>query len=82
MGDISEAMLSGVLCQCCGVFVGEDVGYPVSCEDCSEDESEAPEIDFCCECDHFPSGAYSTFCPYVQKRVKRLTNAKNCEFAE
>ena len=45
MGEISEMMLDGTLCQVCGVFLGpnpEDddfeswapCGYPMSCKDC------------------------------------------------
>lgn len=37
MGDISEMMLDGTLCSCCGTYVGEGEGFPVQCSDC-EDE--------------------------------------------
>lgn len=82
MGEIAEMMLSGVLCQVCGVFLGEETGYPVTCEDCDSEEEQDFKIECCCECDHFPAGADSTHCPMIKKKVKRLTNAKNCEFAE
>lgn len=36
MGDIAELMLLGVLCEYCGCYVGEPVGYPRYCEDCNE----------------------------------------------
>ena len=35
MGDVSEMMLDGTLCERCGVFIGEPVGHPRYCEDCS-----------------------------------------------
>lgn len=34
MGDIADMMLCGILCEGCGVYVGEDVGYPVRCGSC------------------------------------------------
>ncbi len=34
MGEIAEMMLDGTLCQVCGVFLGEDCGFPVTCRDC------------------------------------------------
>lgn len=39
MGDISEMMLSGLLCQACGTYMddGAEPGYPRTCEDCMED---------------------------------------------
>lgn len=41
MGDIADAMLSGVLCQICGEYLGgEGDGFPVTCGGC-KDELEA-----------------------------------------
>lgn len=44
MGDISEMMMEGLLCQSCGVYMGDEddddyeaPGYPVTCEDCKSD---------------------------------------------
>lgn len=36
MGDISEMMLEGTLCEECGAFIedGDGEGYPRKCEDC------------------------------------------------
>jgi len=34
MGDLAEMHLNGVLCERCGSFIGEEVGYPRLCEDC------------------------------------------------
>ena len=42
MSEISEMMLDGTLCQCCGVLMieegEEECGHPISCETCQEDE--------------------------------------------
>lgn len=38
MGDVADMMLDGTLCQCCGVYLGEPQGYPVTCEECEQDE--------------------------------------------
>ncbi len=39
MGELSEMILDGILCQECGVFIenGEALGVPRSCEDCAEE---------------------------------------------
>lgn len=39
MGQITEMILEGILCQCCGVYMDcdEAPGYPVTCEDCEEE---------------------------------------------
>lgn len=34
MGDIAEMMLDGTLCESCGSFIGEAVGFPRYCEEC------------------------------------------------
>lgn len=36
MGEITELMLEGVLCEICGGFVGDPVGFPRQCEECKE----------------------------------------------
>lgn len=40
MGEMAEMMLSGIMCQCCGVYldVDEECGFPMSCDDCGEGE--------------------------------------------
>ena len=38
MGEIAEMMLDGTLCQMCGVYLGEDDGFPVTCAGCKENE--------------------------------------------
>lgn len=38
MGEISEMHLDGTLCERCGEYLGEPVGYPRLCEDCEGDQ--------------------------------------------
>ena len=40
MGDISEMMLDGTLCQTCGSYIeeGEAQGFPRDCNDCNPTE--------------------------------------------
>ena len=40
MSDMSDDILEGVFCQECGAYIGDEVGYPRSCEDCKPAESE------------------------------------------
>ena len=41
MGDVSDAVLNGVLCPRCGAWTGKkEVGYPVFCVDCLEEREE------------------------------------------
>jgi hypothetical protein len=42
MGEISEMMLDGTLCQICGVYPDDDDagGYPRTCADCSEESDD------------------------------------------
>lgn len=35
MGEIAEMMLDGTLCQVCGEFMGDDCGYPRTCDGCA-----------------------------------------------
>jgi len=34
MGEISDMIIDGILCQECGGYIGEAVGYPRSCNSC------------------------------------------------
>ena len=34
MGEVAEMMLDGTLCQQCGEYIGDAVGYPRTCVDC------------------------------------------------
>lgn len=47
MGDYTEMVLDGVICESCGCFIeAEFCGYPRKCEECHEDELiEAVETD-------------------------------------
>lgn len=38
MSETSDMMMNGELCQGCGVYIGEDVGYPLSCASCAKGE--------------------------------------------
>lgn len=38
MGEISEMILEGCLCQICGVYMGDGDGFPVTCAACSRSE--------------------------------------------
>jgi len=47
MGDVAEMILDGVLCECCGMFIGEGVGHPRDCKDCRRAQGEiVPDDDF------------------------------------
>ena len=37
MGDIADMMLDGTMCQVCGEFQGDPVGYPITCAGCGGD---------------------------------------------
>ena len=37
MGEIAEMHLDGTLCERCGVYLGQPVGYPRYCSDCFHD---------------------------------------------
>lgn len=41
MGEVSEMVLDGILCEVCGVYIDDDKdpGHPRKCEDC-EGEGE------------------------------------------
>ncbi|MDN8081206.1 hypothetical protein QZN30_17725 [Burkholderia multivorans] len=38
MGEIAEAMIDGSACEECGEYIGEAVGFPRRCTECSEDD--------------------------------------------
>ncbi len=38
MGEIADMMLDGTLCEECGGFIGDAVGYPRKCKACDIDE--------------------------------------------
>lgn len=37
MGDTTDMMLEGILCEGCGVLVGDPVGFPRVCHDCAQE---------------------------------------------
>lgn len=43
MGEISDMMLEGILCQQCGGYVGDGDGFPVTCGSCLRDRPKAPK---------------------------------------
>ncbi len=34
MGEVAEMIIDGTLCERCGVYLGQPIGYPRSCESC------------------------------------------------
>lgn len=40
VGDVSEMMLEGILCEECGCYIEDGLipGYPRSCPDCENDD--------------------------------------------
>lgn len=46
MGEIAEMHLDGTLCEQCGVFLGDPVGYPQYCSNCENDDDSGEEIKF------------------------------------
>lgn len=44
MGEIAEMMLDGTMCQVCGEFMGESVGYPITCTSCQPEHLEALDV--------------------------------------
>jgi hypothetical protein len=37
MGDAADMLLDGTCCQVCGEFMGDDCGYPRTCDGCLRD---------------------------------------------
>lgn len=44
MGEIADMMLDGTMCQVCGEFMGDAVGYPVTCGGCQTDFPDAEKV--------------------------------------
>jgi len=38
MGDIADSIIDGVLCEWCGEYIGNAVGYPRKCSSCKSEE--------------------------------------------
>ena len=43
MGEISEMILDGTLCEQCGEYIGDEVGFPRSCYSCGGEGEEEEE---------------------------------------
>lgn len=44
MTEFIDLMLDGVICRCCGQFLGDATAFPISCEGCEKrDASEHTE---------------------------------------
>ena len=41
MGDWADDAMDGACCQVCGQYLGEDCGYPRTCEGCKDDTDHA-----------------------------------------
>ena len=41
MGALTDMILEGVLCEFCGVYIGDEVSYPRKCKECQRAEKEA-----------------------------------------
>jgi len=69
MGEIAEMMLNGEVCQGCGGFMGEALGYPGYCSKQCAGESSTPEPVTMTKCGHpRPS---KIRCPDCDKLVKK-----------
>jgi Zn finger protein HypA/HybF involved in hydrogenase expression len=64
MGEVADMMLDGTLCEGCGIFMGDDVGYPRKCPDCERQDSRPPM-------------PILTTCPHCGKRVKSVGLAQH-----
>lgn len=40
MSEMVDDILEGVFCQHCGVYLGDEVGYPRSCDSCAKEYDE------------------------------------------
>jgi len=41
MGDVADMMLDGTLCEGCGKYLGNPVGYPRRCKKCEAPDAKA-----------------------------------------
>jgi len=45
MGEVADGMVSGLLCEWCGVYIdGDEPKHPRLCEDCQEEADNRHEI--------------------------------------
>lgn len=66
MGDVADMMLDGTLCEGCGVYLGEAVGYPRRCRKCQKDQ----RVDALRTATHTHHREQKTQCPTCGRRVK------------
>jgi Zn finger protein HypA/HybF involved in hydrogenase expression len=66
MGDLADMMLDGTLCEGCGVYLGDAVGYPRRCKPCRKDQ----RTDAVRTATHIHHRATKTECPTCGRRVK------------
>jgi hypothetical protein len=45
MGEIADMMLDGTLCERCGEYIGNAVGYPRKCSSCSKEYKKEMLLD-------------------------------------
>ncbi len=38
--SMADAIINGTFCQVCGEYIGEGLGYPRTCENCSDDDGD------------------------------------------
>ena len=81
MGEIAEMMLDGTLCEGCGEFMGDDVGFPRLCQSCAVDrQKEGHQVEKnglggWVDCGPKKVGKPTPkkiACPICQKRVKAI----------
>lgn len=46
MGEVADMMLEGILCEGCGVYLGDEIGYPRRCKDCETRDAPAKRRPF------------------------------------
>lgn len=81
MGDTTDMMLDGTLCEGCGVFMGEPCDFPRLCHDCArERRDDGHSVEYLKGFGHVDSGIdkkakptpKKTACAVCQKRVKEI----------
>lgn len=40
MGDVADMIIEGILCEWCGEYIGDSVGYPRKCSGCKTEYQE------------------------------------------
>lgn len=40
MGDVADMMLDGTLCEGCGVYMGDECGFPRLCSSCAKERRQ------------------------------------------